>query len=262
MSASSIKQNIPAMEMVSVTVGARQDLSVPVLEDVDWLAAPGDYWLIGGMHNSGKSDFLAMAAGLTPAQKGAYRLFGQPMPGEVGGRERLRVGLVFDGGKPFHQLTIAENIMLPLRYHRATGEAEAVERTREILELTELSPWGGRMPGTVGRAWEKRLGLARALVLQPEVLLLDDPLGGLDSRHINWWMSFLEELSSGHPYLGQQPMTLAIAAHNLQPWRNRAVCLAVLQHKRFVPLGYCSELSSVAEPLVRELLLEKVATAA
>ena len=56
-------------------------------------------------------------------------------------------------------------------------------------------------------------------------------------------------------------MTLAIAAHNLQPWRNKSVWLAVLQHKRFVPLGRCSELSSVAEPLVRELLLEKAMTA-
>jgi len=261
MSATSVKQNIPAIEMVAVTVGAREDLCVPVLEDVHWSVAPGDYWLIGGMHNSGKSDFLALAAGLTLAQKGAYRLFGQPMPSRVGGRERLRIGLVFDGGKQFHRLTIAENVALPLRYHGAIGEADTADRAREILELTGLSPWADRMPGTTGRAWEKRLGLARALVLQPEVLLLDDPLGGLDSRHINWWLSFLEKLSSGHPFLGQRPMTLAIASHNLQPWRNQAVCLAVLQHKRFVPLGRCAELSSVAEPLVRELLLEKARTA-
>ncbi len=257
MNAASVNQNIPAIEMVAVTVGAREDLSIAILRDVHWSVATGDYWVIGGMHNSGKSDFLALVAGLTPVQQGAYRLFGHNMLAEVGAQERLRVGLVFDGGKPFHHLTIAENVMLPLRYHRAAGESEPAERAREIIELTGLSPWAGRMPGTIGRAWEKRLGLARALVLQPEVLLLDDPLGGLDARHINWWLNFLENLSSGHPYLHGRPMTLVIAAHNLQPWRNKPVCLAVLQHKRFVPLGRHSELSSVAEPLVQELLLEK-----
>jgi ABC-type transporter Mla maintaining outer membrane lipid asymmetry ATPase subunit MlaF len=257
MSAASIHPNIPALQMVAVTVGAREDLRIAVLEDVHWSVAPGDYWVIGGMNNSGKSDLLALAAGLTPAQRGSYRLFGHDMPGEVGGQERLRVGLVFDGGKPFHQLTIEENVMLPLRYHRAAGESEPAERAREIMELTGLSPWAGRMPGTIGRAWEKRLGLARALVLQPEVLLLDDPLGGLDARHIDWWLNFLEKLSAGHPYLHGRPMTLAIAAHNLQPWRDKSVWLAVLQNKRFAPLGRCSELSSVAEPLVHELLLEK-----
>jgi ABC-type transporter Mla maintaining outer membrane lipid asymmetry ATPase subunit MlaF len=261
MSADSVNQNIPAIEMVAVTVGSREDLSITVLEDVHWSVAPGDYWVIGGMHDSGKSDFLALAAGLTPPRQGSYRLFGQQMSVEVEAQERLRIGLVFDGGKPFHQLTIAENVMLPLRYHRAAGEAEPAERAREIIELTGLSPWAGRMPGTIGRAWEKRVGLARALVLQPEVLLLDDPLGGLDARHIDWWLNFLENLSSGHPYLHGRPMTLAIAAHNLQPWRNKSVWLAVLQDKRFVALGRHSELSSVAEPLVHELLLDKAMTA-
>jgi phospholipid/cholesterol/gamma-HCH transport system ATP-binding protein len=261
MSAASVKQNVPAIEMAAVTVGARDDLGVAVLEDVHWSVAPGDYWVIGGMHNSGKSDFLALAGGLTPAVKGDYRLFGHEMPGEVGGRERLRAGLVFDGGRPFHRLTIAENVALPLRYHHATGESDPAERAREMLELTGLSPWAGRMPGTIGRAWEKRLGLARALVLQPEILFLDDPLGGLDSRHIDWWLSFLEELSSGHPLLGGRPMTLVMAAHDLRPWRNQAVSLALLQHKRFVPLGRGAELSQVSDPLLRELLLEKAPTA-
>ncbi len=261
MSAASVHQNVPAIEMVAVTVGTREDLSITVLEDVHWSVAAGQYWLIGGMNSSGKSDFLALAAGLTPAQQGSYRLFGHPMPAELGADHRLRVGLVFDGGKPFHQLTIAENVLLPLRYHRAAGESEPAERAREIMELTGLSPWAGQMPGSIGRAWEKRLGLARALVLKPEVLLLDDPLGGLDARHIDWWLNFLEKLSSGHPYLHGRPMTLAIAAHNLQPWRNRSVWLAVLQDKRLVPLGRCSGLSSVAEPLVQELLLEKAMTA-
>src|SRR5580658_2641619 len=141
MPAAQNQQISPVMEMTAVTVSSREDLHVSVLEDVDWKVAPGEYWVIGGMHNSGKSDLLSLAAGLNPPQKGAYRLFGALMPGDLGGPERSRVGLVFDGGKPFHRLTIEENIELPLRYHQVAGESFTAERTREILELTGLSPW-------------------------------------------------------------------------------------------------------------------------
>jgi ABC-type transporter Mla maintaining outer membrane lipid asymmetry ATPase subunit MlaF len=261
MSTPSIQPDVPAIEMAGVTIGRSDDLDASVVEDVDWKVAPGEYWVIGGMHNSGKSALLATVAGLTPVQKGTYRLFGRRLPDDLAKGERRRVGLVFDGGRPFHRLSVAENVALPLLYHHVAGDSDIAERARAILELTGLSSRAGRMPGTIGRAWEKRLGLARALALQPDVLLLDDPLGGLDSRHTNWWMTFLDELSSGHPLLGKRPMTLAVAAHRLQPWRNRAVCLAFLQHKRFVALGRCSELASVTEPLVRDLLLEEATEA-
>jgi phospholipid/cholesterol/gamma-HCH transport system ATP-binding protein len=251
--------NVPAMAMAGVTIGAHDDLTVPVVENVDWTVAPGEYWVIGGMHDSGKSSFLATAAGLNPVQKGIYRLFGRQVPSETTNQMHLPVGLVFEAGRPFHRLTVAENVALPLRYHYVAGESDIAGRTQEILDLTGLLPWADRMPGTIGRAWGKRLGLARALVLQPELLLLDDPLGGLDSRHTNWWMNFLDELSSGHPFLAKRPIALVVAAHRLQPWRERAVCLAVLDQKRFVPLGRRAGLSTATEPFVRELLLEAAA---
>jgi ABC-type transporter Mla maintaining outer membrane lipid asymmetry ATPase subunit MlaF len=261
MSAPYLQPSVPVIEMNAVSVSARHDLRSRVLEDVHWTVAPGEYWVIGAMHNSGKSDLLWTAAGLMPPQQGACSLFGGrlPLEGEQGRRQRLRVGLVFDGGRPFHRLDVSENIALPLRYHRGAGEPDAAGRVREILDLTELAPWAGRMPGTIGWAWEKRLGLARALVLKPELLLLDNPLDGLDSRHTRWWVGFLDQLSAGHPFLDKRPMTLVVACGNLRPWRNRPICLAVLQHKRFVPLGRQSNLLTVPEPLVRELLLEEPA---
>jgi len=254
MSAAVAHQNVPAIEMVGVSVTGRDDLHAAVLEDVNWRVAPGEYWVIGGMHNSGKSDFLAMTAALAPPQKGTYRLLGQQMPADFTDQIRLRVGLVFDGGKPLHQLTVAENVLLPLRYHHTLGESANAERVREMLELTGLSPLAARMPGTIGRSWEKRLGLARALVLQPELLLLDDPLSGLDSRHLSWWMGFLDKLSTGHPLLNNRPMTLVIAVHNVLPWRGRSPSLAVMGNKRFLPLGRKPDLSTVSEPLVHEFL--------
>jgi ABC-type transporter Mla maintaining outer membrane lipid asymmetry ATPase subunit MlaF len=254
MSHAPVQHSTPAIEMSGVTVGVRNDPQIVVLEDVNWRVASGEYWIIGGMHNTGKSDFLAMIAGLAPPRKGTYRLFGKSMPRDVADQSRLRVGLVFDGGKPLHRLTVAENVLLPLRYHRAQGQSASVDRAREILELTGLLPLAEKMPGDIGRSWEKRLGLARALALQPELLLLDDPLSGLDSRHLIWWMAFLEKLSVGHSFTGDRPVTLVVTGHNLRPWHNRPVSLALVGHRRFVSLGHCKDLSSVNDPLVRELL--------
>jgi ABC-type transporter Mla maintaining outer membrane lipid asymmetry ATPase subunit MlaF len=123
-----------------------------------------------------------------------------------------------------------------------------------MLELTELAPFANHMPGAVGRNWQKRAGLARALMLRPEILLLDNPLGGLDLRHANWWLDFLDQLSAGHRPLAGQPMTLIVAAENLRPWRGRARQFAVLKDQQFVACGSRTELERATEPLVREML--------
>jgi len=253
--------NIPALELTALSVESRQDPGSAVLENVNWSVGAGEYWVLAGMHSAGKSDFLAMLAGLAPPLRGGFRLFGREMPA-TGGQflsERLRIGLVFDGGLLFQNLTIEENVALPLRYHRGLARGDIGNSVKTILEETGLSPWAGRLPGTVGRAWQKRAGLARALVLQPEVLLLDNPLGGVDSRHLQWWLGALDRLSAGRGFLEGRPMTLVVATDDLRPWRNRAAHFALLQKRRFSPLGRQPQLTGLADPLVRELLAEQPA---
>jgi putative ABC transport system ATP-binding protein len=249
--------------MTGVSIGARDEPSLAVLEDVNWSVEAGEYWVIAGMEASGKSALLTTAAGLTPPLAGRYRLFSQEMPvfGDQFMTERLRIGLVFDGGHLLHRQTVLENIALPLRYHRDRMAGDLAARITAILELTEISSRADRLPGTLGRAWQKRVGLARALVLQPEVLLLDNPLGGLDSRHLQWWLNFLGQLSSGHEFMGGRPTTLVVAAEDLRPWRNRAAHFAILQKARFSPLGHHPQLTELDDPFVRELLAEQPAAA-
>jgi ABC-type transporter Mla maintaining outer membrane lipid asymmetry ATPase subunit MlaF len=244
--------------MMGVNVSSLRDLSVIVLENVDWTVNAGDYWVIAGMQGSGKSDLLAMTAGLTPPQKGLYRLFGHEMPifeGELL-KERLRVGLVFDGGQLFHELTVRENIALPLRYHKEVGRSEIEQRVNAMLELTELVDSAGKVPSALGRNLQKRAGLARALMLRPEVLLLDNPLGGLDMRQVHWWLNFLDQLHAGHEIMGGIRVTLAATAEDLRPWRERASQFAILKNKHFIPLGNRPQMAEHAEPLVKELLAE------
>jgi phospholipid/cholesterol/gamma-HCH transport system ATP-binding protein len=256
MDTQSANPHTPVIEMSGVTLGSLQDLSVVVLEDVNWTVQARDYWVVAGMQGSGKSDLLSMTAGLTPPQQGIYRLFGYDMPiyeGELLS-VRLRLGLVFDGGHLFHNLTVRENIGLPLLYHKNPTRQESEQKVNDMLELTELSAWADSTPGNLGRNVQKRVGLARALMLQPEVLLVDNPLGGLDIRQMGWWLNFLGQLSSGHPCMEGRRVTLVVTAEDLRPWRERANHFAVLKGKRFIPLGGEGQLMSNQDPLVKELL--------
>jgi phospholipid/cholesterol/gamma-HCH transport system ATP-binding protein len=259
-----INPETAAIAMRGVEVSSLQDGDQVVLHDVDWTVGAGEYWVIGGMQGSGKSDLLAMTAGLMPPHAGSYQLFGQPMPifEEERLAARLRVGLVFDGGQLLHNLTIGENLALPLRYHREDGEPGVNERVAAMLELVGLPDFANRTPGSLGRNLHKRIGLARALMLQPEVLLLDTPLAGLDLRQMNWWLNFLGQLSTGHPCLGGRRLTLVATAGDLRPWRERATHFALLQDQRFVMLGGGDTLRGHVEPLVRELMAEPAQTPA
>ncbi|MDB6111067.1 MAG: transporter related protein [Pedosphaera sp.] len=248
----------PVIEMSGVAVGSSQNLDKVVLEDVNWTVQAGEYWVVGAMQGSGKSDLLSLTAGLTPPQRGIYRLFGYDMPIYEGAllSVRLRLGLAFDGGHLFHNLTVRENIALPFLYHNSFTRHQAEPKVNAMLEWTELSEWADNTPGSLGRNVQKRVGLARALMLRPEVLLLDNPLGGLDIRQMSWWLNFLGQLSTGHEFMEGRRVTLAVTAEDLRPWRERASHFAVLQSKRFIPLGGGRQLLDNTDPFVKELLAE------
>jgi ABC-type transporter Mla maintaining outer membrane lipid asymmetry ATPase subunit MlaF len=160
----------------------------------------------------------------------------------------------------FNHLTVAENVALPLRYHRNLSRTEGVAAVRELLEYTELTPWAESTPGMLGRSWQKRAALARALALRPEVLLVDNPLAGLDPRQVHWWLGFLDQLSKGHPLMHGQPVTLVVTTADFYPWKGHARQFAVLTDHGFVVLGTWEQLETSSEELVRELLTEGTRT--
>jgi len=243
--------------MRHVSVGASHDLSAVVVEDVNWTVAPGDYWIIAGLQGCGKSDFLMMTAGLMAPVGGQYRLFGELMPifEDTRMSERLRLGLVFEGGQLFNHLTVWENIALPLRYHENLRQTESAPEVLRFLKFLELETWADSTPGAMARNWQKRAGLARALILQPDVLLMDNPLGGLDLPHVNWWIGFLDELSKGHSLLQGRPLTLVVTTADLRPWKGQKRRFATIGNKRLTVLGDWSQLEAERGQLVRDLLI-------
>lgn len=249
---------VPVIEMTDVAVSALRDSDTMVVEGINWTVNAGDYWAVAGLHGSGKSDFLMLTGGLMAPRQGCYRFFGEEMPifEERRLKERLRLGVVFDGGQLFNHLTVAENVALPLRYHHNLSRGEAASAVSELLECTELTPWAEKTPGALGRAWQKRAGLARALALKPEVLLVDNPLAGLDPRQVQWWLAFLDELAKGHPLTGGRPVTLVVATADVRPWKGHARQFASLRHRGFEVLGAWAQLEAASSGLAQELLTE------
>jgi ABC-type transporter Mla maintaining outer membrane lipid asymmetry ATPase subunit MlaF len=256
------QSGIPVIEMTGVTAGAMHDPNSTIAEGVNWTVNSGDYWVVAGLHGSGKSDFLMLTGGLMAPRQGCYRFFGQEMPifEEARMQERLRLGLVFDGGRLFNHLTVAENVALPLRYHQNLGPREGLAAVSELLECTELAPWAGTHPGALGRWWQKRAGLARALALKPEVLLVDNPLAGLDPHHVQWWLAFLDQLSKGHPLMGGRPMTLVVAAPDFRPWKGHARQFALLKERTFSVLGHWGQVEAASSESMQQLLTGRTET--
>jgi len=248
----------PVIEMFDAAVTSTRAAGTAVISDVNWCVSLDDYWVIGGPTGSGKSDLLATAAGLQRPLHGVHRLFGQELSRLHEAerlRERLRVGIVFeDGARPFPQLTVAENIALPLRYHYGRSDAEVWQRVEEMLGITELSAFADSTPSALMRAFVPRVGLARALALGPEVLLLDNPLVGLDPRQVRWWLDFIASLAAGHPSMKGRKMTIIVACDDLRPWMRQGRQFALLKGKHFLPLGGRDDLGRCNEPLLRDLI--------
>ncbi len=250
--------NPAVIEMRGVRIAALRDPSLTLLEEVNWSVLPGEFWVLAGPQHSGKSDFLLHAAGLMTPMAGSCRVFGCETNtfGEAQLADRLRVGFVFADGKLFSQLTLAENVALPLRYQKNLTAAEAERAVEILLELLELTPFTDATPANVAANWRQRTALARALILQPELLLLDNPFGGLDGRHQNWLLQFLDRLWRGHEFFGGRPMTLVVTAGDLRAWEQPQRQFAVLEGNTFSVLGSWAGVKASRLHAVKELLAE------
>jgi ABC-type transporter Mla maintaining outer membrane lipid asymmetry ATPase subunit MlaF len=221
-----------------------------VLHNVDWAAQAGDFWVIGALPGEGKTDFLCTAAGLQRPLKGRQYLFGKEtaaMSEEELVAARLRIAMIFTGGRLFNGMTAAQNVALPLSYHKEYDTEELSARVGQALERTGLMPYQSKKPGQLTRNLHQRVGLARALALEPEVLIIDNPLAAIDSRQGRWWLDFLCELN--------RTVTVVVAVDDLRAWIDVGKQFAVLRDQRLEIIGGRDELRRSSDSLVRELLL-------
>lgn len=151
----------------------------PVVNNVSLEVGDGEFFVLLGSSGSGKTTILSLIAGLTGVDHGRVLLHGRDVTHLP--TQQRRVGFVFQNYALFQYMNVAENVEFGLKIRKVPG-AERRQRRDELLDLVGLSGLGSRMPRQLSGGQQQRVALARALAYNPDVLLLDEPLGALDAK--------------------------------------------------------------------------------
>jgi phospholipid/cholesterol/gamma-HCH transport system ATP-binding protein len=154
-----------------------------ILDGVSFTVRRGETFVVCGPSGVGKSVTLKHMVRLLTPDEGDVRVAGESISGATGrqlSRLRDRFGYLFQGGALLAWLSVAENVELPLREKTTLSEGEIRERVQRVLEMVELGGEGDKRPSEISGGMRKRAGLARAIVMDPEIVLYDEPTSGLD----------------------------------------------------------------------------------
>ncbi|WP_425044822.1 ABC transporter ATP-binding protein [Primorskyibacter sp. S87] len=150
-----------------------------VVKDLNLSMPKGEFLTMLGPSGSGKTTCLMMLAGFETATHGDIRLDGVSI-NNIPPHKR-GIGMVFQNYALFPHMTIAENLAFPLEV-RKVGKSERDDRVKRVLDMVEMGAFGGRRPAQLSGGQQQRIALARALVFEPELVLMDEPLGALDKQ--------------------------------------------------------------------------------
>jgi len=155
------------------------DGEILVVKSLNIDIAKGEFLTMLGPSGSGKTTCLMMLAGFEPATHGEIYLGGRPI-NNVPPHKR-GIGMVFQNYALFPHMTVAENLAFPLAV-RGQSKAEQAQRVQRVLDMVELGAFGGRRPAQLSGGQQQRVAVARALVFEPDLVLMDEPLGALDKQ--------------------------------------------------------------------------------
>ncbi|MEC8796290.1 MAG: ABC transporter ATP-binding protein, partial [Pseudomonadota bacterium] len=150
-----------------------------VVKDLNLSIGKGEFLTMLGPSGSGKTTCLMMLAGFETATHGEILLDGKPI-NNIPPHKR-GIGMVFQNYALFPHMTVAENLAFPLEV-RKLGKSEREAKVKRALEMVQMGDFGGRRPTQLSGGQQQRIALARALVFEPELVLMDEPLGALDKQ--------------------------------------------------------------------------------
>jgi phospholipid/cholesterol/gamma-HCH transport system ATP-binding protein len=222
-----------------------------VLQDVTFDVPRGQISAVMGPSGTGKSVLLKHVIGLLQPDRGEIAIDGEDI---VGMREkdlmrvRRKLGVLFQDGALFGSMDLFDNIAFPLREHTRKTEKEVKRTTLEKASLVGLLDHLKKYPGEVSGGMKKRAGLARALALDPEIVLFDEPDSGLDPVRV----SYLDELV--RKTQEETGATFVVITHNIASALRTTDHIGVLFRSRLVRFGPTPEMATSDDPIIRQFL--------
>jgi phospholipid/cholesterol/gamma-HCH transport system ATP-binding protein len=220
-------------------------------EDLDLVVRKGEVLTILGGSGSGKSVMLKMMLGLVPADRGRICVLGEDITDHDDSQMlpiRRRLGMVFQQAALFDSLTVFENLAYPLDERGESDERVLRLRVAEVLQMVDLSGTEDMMPADLSGGMRKRVGLARAVVQSPEIMLYDEPTTGLDPINVRRTDELILGLRSR---LG---LTSIVVTHDLPSAYLLSDRMAMLSQHRIVEIADTGNFRRSRVPDVRAFL--------
>ncbi len=223
---------------------------VVILRDVFLCVRRGEVLGLIGGSGSGKTTLLRLILGLNRPTHGTISVFGRRVDRARRGRElgelRDRCGVVFQAGALFSALSVFDNVALPLRELKTLPNSvieRLVQRKLALVEIDRAS--AEKMPAQLSGGMVKRVALARALVLDPELLFLDEPTGGLDPERAKDFVMLVESLRR------ELALTVVMATHDVETIVALSDRVAVIADQQLIAVAPLSEVVNHPHPFVR-----------
>jgi phospholipid/cholesterol/gamma-HCH transport system ATP-binding protein len=224
-----------------------------VLSGVDLEVARGETVTVLGRSGTGKSVMLKLIIGLKRPDAGQIELNGEEitsMPLDDLNRVRKTVGFLFQGAALYDSLNIEENVAFPLRRHSKLNDRERRERVGELLARVGMEREGAKMPADLSGGMKKRVGLARALALDPEIMLLDEPTAGLDPITASEINDLIRELQQ------ERKISSIVVTHDMRSVKSVADRVAMLNDGNIVIEGSIDDLRKSKDEFVSTFIEE------
>lgn len=222
-----------------------------IWQDVSLTLPAGEISVMLGPSGTGKSVFLKTLVGLLKPDRGSITISGRDLT-RLREHELYEIrklfGVLFQDGALFGSMNLYDNIAFPLREHTRKPESEIRRIVLEKMELVGLLGAEAKLPGEISGGMRKRAGLARALVLDPEIILFDEPDSGLDPVRVAYLNQLIVDLNA------QIDATFLIVTHDIASARQVPDNIGLLFRRELVMFGPRAELLASHEPVVRQFL--------